>query len=593
VHTEVSLVTAIFERWKMSCRSKRSTKVLARNIALAMARNMLPAAFARWKMLVSVKHAIAAGIAQAGRSDEFWQQFENLESEVRDGKVTIESLTRLSERLKDALEAARLQISALERRTLDEKDERTLLRQQNTFLLMTCHHVISSEVELAQRDLEVYCGTDHNVAQLALPNEPLRAVAELPAEELIFRWFNSSLKSKRKLGSFAADFRDSEMLIAMVHYVFPELQQRLRPLLEIIDFRDRGEKIAQIMQSLPFPLGSVVSAENIYLGVSDMNAAVACSLMLDYPSMRPPPTPATARIGEDIGEILQLVSETTGKGDFSSRMAASVEARDQFIHLVTAFGHLRPRVESIRTHQREIDAIWQVVLSKLNCFLREVFAARMAGKPREVVDLRKDQARLAYSRVSHKRLDDVYKLAGADVPQQQDEIQRVLFENCDELKKIFKFYSRGTGGHSATGMAGSEFLKFVQDCRLLNKSLTKDVVNLIHLKSMTATEGAEVPGGKAKNSLTAQRWLESIVRLAQKMYIDTKAPGNTASWTRTVVTQQARSKPAQQPPCRHDLIYRVFCLDIRARTLAALLALPHCRCRSSCSLASSTPTHCV
>ena len=28
--------------------------------------------------------------------------------------------------------------------------------------------------------------------------------------------FNSSLKSKRKLGSFAADFRDSEMLIGMV-----------------------------------------------------------------------------------------------------------------------------------------------------------------------------------------------------------------------------------------------------------------------------------------------------------------------------------------------------------------------------------------
>jgi hypothetical protein len=33
--------------------------------------------------------------------------------------------------------------------------------------------------------------------------------------------FNSSLKSKRKLGSFAADFRDSEMLIGMVRRAAP------------------------------------------------------------------------------------------------------------------------------------------------------------------------------------------------------------------------------------------------------------------------------------------------------------------------------------------------------------------------------------
>ena len=34
----------------------------------------------------------------------------------------------------------------------------------------------------------MYSGTDHNVVQLAHADEPLRAVADLSAEKLLFRW---------------------------------------------------------------------------------------------------------------------------------------------------------------------------------------------------------------------------------------------------------------------------------------------------------------------------------------------------------------------------------------------------------------------
>ena len=59
---------------KEHLRSARTSKALAKLVARAFARNMVPAAFARWKMLVRVKRAIADGIANAGKSDEFWQQ---------------------------------------------------------------------------------------------------------------------------------------------------------------------------------------------------------------------------------------------------------------------------------------------------------------------------------------------------------------------------------------------------------------------------------------------------------------------------------------------------------------------------------------
>jgi hypothetical protein len=35
-------------------------------------------------------------------------------------------------------------VPPLQRRTLDEKDERTLLRQQNAFVLMIAHHVCTA-----------------------------------------------------------------------------------------------------------------------------------------------------------------------------------------------------------------------------------------------------------------------------------------------------------------------------------------------------------------------------------------------------------------------------------------------------------------
>ena len=39
----------------------------------------------------------------------------------------------------------------------------------------------------------------------------------------------------------------------------------------------------------------------------------------------------------------------------------------------------------------------------------------------------------------------------------------MLSKHCDDLKKIYRFYARGTGGHSATLMSASEYLKFCTD----------------------------------------------------------------------------------------------------------------------------------
>ena len=43
------------------------------------------------------------------------------------------------------------------------------------------------------------------------------------------------------------------------------------------------------------------------------------------------------------------------------------------------------------------------------------------------------------------------------------QVASVLSKHCDDLKKIYRFYARGTGGHSATLMSASEYLKFCTD----------------------------------------------------------------------------------------------------------------------------------
>jgi hypothetical protein len=98
-----------------------------------------------------------------------------------------------------------------------------------------------------------------------------------------------------------------------------------------------------LRQTLPFPVGSIVSAENIYSGVADMNAAVACSLMLDYPSMRPPPTPAITQIGADIAEIV------VRRGRGAMGIAAVWQSS------LTTSTHRRPRsnVQRASAHRRE------------------------------------------------------------------------------------------------------------------------------------------------------------------------------------------------------------------------------------------------
>ena len=48
----------------------------------------------------------------------------------------------------------------------------------------------------AKWEPQVYSGTDHNVVQLAHADEPLRAVADLSAEKLLFRWCATQSKAQ-------------------------------------------------------------------------------------------------------------------------------------------------------------------------------------------------------------------------------------------------------------------------------------------------------------------------------------------------------------------------------------------------------------
>ena len=50
----------------------------------------------------------------------------------------------------------------------------------------------------------------------------------------------------------------------------------------------------------------------------------------------------------------------------------------------------------------------------------------------------------------------------------------MLSKHCDDLKKIYRFYARGTGGHSATLMSASEYLKFCTDVQA-NANMHRDV----------------------------------------------------------------------------------------------------------------------
>eukprot|EP01065_Artemidia_motanka_P019300 TRINITY_DN22906_c1_g1_i1.p1 TRINITY_DN22906_c1_g1~~TRINITY_DN22906_c1_g1_i1.p1 ORF type:complete len:1257 (+),score=544.89 TRINITY_DN22906_c1_g1_i1:417-3773(+) len=403
-------------------------------------------------------------------------------------------------------------------------------------------------------------------------------VAELLAqanpERVLLYWMRRCLREAagdgaRAVSNFTTDLQDVESLCVLAGHCFPA-QFRL-DLQKVHNPRKRATKLLQTLHA-PVSQGGVgmpvtVTAEDITQGYGAANL-VLCALMLEkWVELCPPDT--AAAVVSDRGEERERTASSGGGDDeveeinatfekiqFSNEAWGAVVSHVRSHCLRTLLGMAKGGGKAALTDdtvQRDRDLYVLIRRERV----KDIFT--MPSRRQSIAALTKNvsmrgasgvmspRSGRRASRASGRRSSSVASPT-ADMPREREpstvatpssigtpvvtapdssptrdqdlsDVEEVLAGFFEELRKIYKFYSRLSP--KSQEMTNQEFMRFVNDCNLVDKATPQAAFDVV----FTRVNWADADDGAARRKvdssqreLSPTEFVEALVRIAAQKY---------------------------------------------------------------------------
>jgi hypothetical protein len=215
-----------------------------------------------------------------------------------------------------------------------------------------------------------------------------------------------------------------------------------------------------------------------------------------------------------LGNFRQLTSEIGKIG-----VSKDEYPLDKLVDLCTAVAKLELYLAMMRT---ATDALNYSFLATA----MHALSARRNGLLPSVEELGGDNDAKHFGKLDVKRLYDLFKMpAGFDEPpfHEVTELNELMDTHRLALKRVFRYYSAGTGVGAVVSMSMSEFRRFLRDVRVLDSYVSREWLDLlvIRVNYLTPEEEkklAETGVQPRERELIASKFVEAVIRVAAMRY---------------------------------------------------------------------------
>ncbi|CEO95815.1 hypothetical protein PBRA_004528 [Plasmodiophora brassicae] len=484
-----SILVSSFRQWRMYVggrkdKFKRLSKYFRKS-------NMQKELFLRWKAVTTKSLGVKLRALQA-RHREMQQQLEaRVEALVEERDVQKQSLVAIAGRLAVSEadnEALRGQLAMSTDEVVSNMKTAMAAFQVEYFRFTIA--AIGERLRAAREELvatfqsEALC----DAFMLLAPGEETFSEANLLAlvpEDLVLRWVNHRLRHikderVRPVDDLSISFQSGTTLIFLLNLAAPTVITLHS--LEDPDPRERLRDALAAAADVGANDGPLAVTADVFENKADLTFVLLARLMALFPGVHP----RKQVINEELVALDATIHRweklrRSRKGKTPDELAAFSTSVNEAVTMVG------DAVQKLHSRHR----LWEAIVSKVAGMAMTMLAARMRGDPIVVNDARENMDLAQYRTIVRWKYEEL-------VPQvlsAQEEIARVqvlLDKYAVANRKIFRHYAAAEGVGST--MSLNEFVKFVQDAKLVGKTLKMpQVERIFQLANSDASVEAEAP----------------------------------------------------------------------------------------------------
>eukprot|EP00474_Spongospora_subterranea_P001128 CRZ01586.1 hypothetical protein [Spongospora subterranea] len=319
--------------------------------------------------------------------------------------------------------------------------------------------------------------------QLITPNDGAISDHDLLAlvpEDLVLRWTNLRLRSCKevKIGpvdDLSASFQSGEVLVVLMYLIAPTMVT-----LHSLDDPDPKERIKDALTAAidiganPGPLAMLA---DVFENKADLTFVLLSRLMAMFPGVHPRKQVISAELDE-LDSVIHNWERL--RRSRKGRVPSELESFTVLVNQVVAKSSEAVNKLLKRHH------LWEDIVVKVSGLSAHMLAARMRGEPIVVNDARENADMAQYKTMIWNKIEKL--IPSALSPQEElARIQIQLDKYAVANRRIFRHYAAGEGVGST--MSINEFVKFVQDAKLVGKTLKLPQVERIFAQANSEGDG--------------------------------------------------------------------------------------------------------